>query len=73
MDNEPCNYSTATGMLFASFSLGGFLGQNIGDALADITAAWLVLAGLAAAGFVVLISILRGSRAGLSSVLVPMR
>jgi MFS family permease len=54
MDNEPCYYSAATGMLFASFSLGGFLGPNIGGALGT-TAAWLVLAGLAVSGFVVLI------------------
>jgi MFS family permease len=55
MDNEPCNCSAATGMLFASFSLGGFLGPYIGGALGGKTAAWMVLAGLAAAGFVVLI------------------
>jgi MFS family permease len=55
MDNEPCHYSAATGMLFASFSLGGFLGPNIGDALGGTTAAWLVLALLTASGFVVLI------------------
>jgi MFS family permease len=55
MDNEPCYYSAATGMLFASFSLGGFLGPYIGGALRGTTAAWMVLAGLAASGFVVLI------------------
>jgi MFS family permease len=55
MDNEPCYYSAATGLLFASFSLGGFLGPNIGGALGGTSAAWLVLAGLAASGFVVLI------------------
>jgi MFS family permease len=55
MDNEPCNYSAATGILFASFSLGGFLGPNIGGALGGTTAAWLVRAGLAASGFVVLL------------------
>lgn len=55
MDNEPCHYSAATGMLFASFSLGGFLGPNIGGALGGTTAAWMVLALLTASGFVVLI------------------
>jgi MFS family permease len=55
MDNEPCHYSAATGMLFASFSLGGFLGPNIGGALGGTTAAWLVLALLTASGFVLLI------------------
>jgi len=55
MDNEPCHYSAATGMLFASFSLGGFLGPNIGGALGGTTAAWLVLALLTASGFFVLI------------------
>ncbi len=55
MDNEPCHYSAATGMLFASFSLGGFLGPNIGGALGGKTAAWLVLALLTTSGFVMLI------------------
>ena len=55
MDNEPCHYSAASGLLFASFSLGGFLGPNIGGALSGTTAAWLVLALLTASGFVVLL------------------
>lgn len=54
MDNAPGHYSAATGMLFAGFSLGGFFGPNIGGALGGSTSAWLVLALLTAAGFVVL-------------------
>jgi len=55
MDNAPGHYSTATGMLFAGFALGGFFGPNIGGALGGSAAAWLVLALLTAAGFVVLV------------------
>jgi MFS family permease len=55
LDNAPGAFSTAAGLLFAGFSLGGFIGPLIGTTLGGRTAAWFVLALLTIAGFATLL------------------
>jgi DHA1 family purine base/nucleoside efflux pump-like MFS transporter len=55
LDNAPGAFSTAAGLLFAGFSLGGFIGPVIGTALGGRTLAWFVLALLTVVGFAILL------------------
>lgn len=49
-DAAPGAFNTASGLLFAGFSLGGFIGPIVGAGLGGGTVAWLALGGLTAIG-----------------------
>ena len=55
LDNAPGAFSTAAGLLFAGFSLGGFFGPLLGTTLGGRTLAWFVLALLTVVGFATLL------------------
>jgi MFS transporter, OFA family, oxalate/formate antiporter len=54
-DAAPGAFNSATGLLFAGFSLGGFIGPVIGSALGGRTVAWLVLGGITVFGLIIIV------------------
>lgn len=54
-DAAPGAFNTTSGLLFAGFSLGGFIGPIVGAGLGGGVVAWLALGGLTAIGLIIVV------------------
>lgn len=54
-DAAPGAFNTASGLLFAGFALGGFIGPIVGAGLGGGVTAWLVLGALTLVGLVIIV------------------